>query len=140
MIRWRGGPDGHEDGQLLPESTPGTTDDLGWRPACACGWTGPRRHRRHLAQPPSESVQILALAEWQAHLRGLRHLAKLNELLDEREAMERRHRAALEENTDQLETVVQALRQVATWQEIGDELGVTRQAAHNRLSRYLRRR
>lgn len=135
--RWGGGPEGHEEGWLSPESSVGEFNVPGWRTVCSCGWTGRRRHRRHLGSPPSKSVQAAGVAEWDAHLVMVDQIGMLKSLVAEGEAVERRYGDEREDLDRRTAEVVRSLRQVATWQEIGDEFGVTRQAALDRFRRYI---
>lgn len=100
---------------------------------------GRARCRGRLGPPLSDSAQAAAVAEWEAHLVAERRLPKLKALLPERDAPEERYRLAREEVDRQLSQALQKLREVATWHEIGDGFGVTRQAAHDRLSRHVQR-
>lgn len=170
MLHWPTGPTGHQHGALLPEAKHGlianqpverhatsikvhhpsqpdenwqlvaTSDILGWRTSCSCGWRGPRRHVRKPGSNllPSNGTESAALTEWQHHLTGQKMIKQLIDELATYQATDRVIPWERERASAQLGTVICETRKLLTWQEIGDALGVTRQAAHARLAPHLK--
>ncbi|WP_217707801.1 hypothetical protein [Nonomuraea rhodomycinica] len=130
------------DGELARSAGAFTRAFIGYQAACSCGWADGRRHpptpegakqaedrwTRHagpllLAAPPNWLVvKSNLLCEQVANLTGERPLAALT-LLSQVESWQR----AL------LDRAVAAAREGgASWSEIGDAMGISKQAAHER--------
>jgi len=124
-------------GRLDAEHSPNFPAVRGWRAACSCGWTGTRRYPRQADRPPRDIVLHAAGLEWHRHLATADLLAKLDEILAEADAIHPLHRIRDEDVERRMGETVRLLREVATWQQIADHIGVSRQGAHDRFHHYL---
>ncbi|RJL33359.1 hypothetical protein D5H75_11225 [Bailinhaonella thermotolerans] len=130
-------------GEVARSATAFTRDFVGYLAACSCGWTDRRQHpptpegakeaetqwlRRHAtpllaAAPPSWLVvKSNVLCELIVNLAAERPLAALK-LLSQVESWQR---------TLLDQAVAAARRNGASWAEVGEAMGISKQAAHER--------
>ncbi|MEV6341214.1 hypothetical protein AB0M12_41650 [Nocardia vinacea] len=148
--RWSTGSDSggcritdRADGSMLPYdewcSRP-PAEVIGWRPMCGCGWRGSfwtrvdspgeedlSRQRGYGSEfaTPSEELSDAAMREWEHHIAPSQAAYPVE--LAAREFYDAQ---------DRLNAAVrQAREDGASWTDIGDAAGMTRQSAHERWSR-----
>jgi hypothetical protein len=132
------------DGSLHPDPD-GRLEATAYRAMCSCGWVGPED------RPPAAEGRMMATSDWHAHMKpvfasvppdwmlnrseGLRDaIAELKDRwplqsLAVLASVDRWHRTLLDE------TVVAAREKGASWLEIGNALGITKQSAHERFKK-----
>ncbi len=98
---------------------------VGWRAECSCGWSGPTYDSRG-PNTPNQNQEGRIMSDWEAHARPL--LVDL----EVRSGLGNLTRAATEANTRLRQGVSQYKAQGATWEQIGDALGISRQTAWDR--------
>ncbi|MEW9556019.1 hypothetical protein [Nonomuraea sp. NPDC050783] len=131
------------DGSTATTSTAFTRTFVGYQAACSCGWTDRRRH-----PPTPEGTKEAEYRWWSAHAAALLAAAppswlvvKSNLLHEQLVGLAADRPLAALTLLAQMETWQRALldRAVsaarasgASWTEIGDAMGITKQAAHER--------
>ncbi|MEV6432958.1 hypothetical protein [Nocardia sp. NPDC051463] len=148
--RWSGGWENgaflitrRADGSMLPvhEWFPRPPAEvIGWRPMCECGWRGSfwtrvgtpaeediSRQRGHSSEfgDPSQELEDAAMREWERHIAPSKAAWPVVQAARE-----------FYDAQDRLNDVVrQARADGASWTDIGDAAGMTRQSAHQRWSK-----
>ncbi|MDR7275093.1 hypothetical protein [Catenuloplanes atrovinosus] len=137
---------GHE-GTITSPTGPGG-DVIAHRPVCSCGWAG------SADLPPDETGRMRATSEWLDHMRPHFAMAPPDWMMHRSDTL----RAAIEDLTARWplqslgvladverwhrtlldEAVAAARAGGASWMEIGQALGITKQSAHERFSKRLR--
>lgn len=125
---WRSGDLGHLEGRLSLVRAPDAGPDLaGWQAECACGWQGlVRGEGPEAGEPATEGavplvVQRVLRREWAAHV-GASVTATVRRAADE-----------VARAQERLDAAVRGARTSgASWAQIGDAAGITKQSAHER--------
>lgn len=113
-------------------------DVVAWQTKCSCGWTGQRwdrastipgeyggRHPEDAHLPDGTTVDDAANADWMTHVEPMTRISAVQEAASEAAAARRR-----------LDDAVAVARAGgASWTEIGQATGMTRQSAHERWGR-----
>lgn len=124
---WQSSDPRHRQGRLSVVPGPAGPETAGWQAECACGWQGPVRAEGaddDEAPAGGDAPRVLrqvARREWAAHV-GASVTAPV-----------RRAAGEVARAQARLDTAVRRARASgASWAQIGDAAGMTRQSAHER--------
>lgn len=117
---------GEMSGQIDPAYLRSYDQITGWLPRCACGWSGtevpvPGENANKWREPSDEQEDAL-MDQWRRHIAPLTRTARVRDLAEQVASL-----------NDQLTSAVRhAKLDGASWADLGDAMGMTKQGAQQR--------